>query len=160
MPRIHRSGEVGRRQRGPDLPNRTQDRESFQGNISYPLGSDEEFARRHAELYGEEENLVDGHHTSSPHFPRRSERARAHREYTTSNQHRDRTREAYDSVYGSANAEYRELDREQTDYYDNTSGGMLPRHHATLLPLARDREGPNYQLATLYPASRSGVEVV
>lgn len=145
MPRGHRSSEVGRRQRGPDLPTRIQDRDSFRQNIPYPSGSEEEFARHHAELYGDEEELVDGHHTGSPHFPRRTERARIHREYTTSNEHRDRTRDAYNEVLRPANAEFRALSPERREYYNYTSDGILPRQHAALLPLAREREGPNYQ---------------
>lgn len=145
MRRDRAFGERGRRERGPDLPNRTQDRESFRQRIPVPSGSEDDFARHHAELYGDEENLVDGRHTGSAHFPRGSERARMHREYTRSNQPRDRTREAYNAVFNPASTEYEELDAEQTQYYDHTSGGMLPRHHEALLPLARAREYPNHQ---------------
>lgn len=145
MRRNHGFSERGRRERGPDLPNRTQDLDSFRQRVPYPSGSEDDFTRHHAELYGEEENLVDGHHTGSAHFPRKSERARMHREYTRSNQPRDRTREAYNDVFNSASAGYQELDREQTQYYDHTSGSLLPRHHEALLPLARAREYPNHQ---------------
>ena len=134
-----------RRHRGPDLPTRTQNRDSFRRNIPRPSGPEEEFARHHAELYGEEEDMVDGKHTSIPHFPRRTERARIHGEYTTSNRDRDRTRNAYDDVFDDATAEYNELDEGQTEYYDYTSDGMLPSHHAALLPLSRAREEPNFQ---------------
>ena len=48
-----------RRHRGPNLPDRTQDQKSFQRNITYPSGSEEEFACRHAGLYENEENLMD-----------------------------------------------------------------------------------------------------
>ncbi|KAF6220396.1 hypothetical protein HO133_002828 [Letharia lupina] len=148
MKRDRRSGEGGHHQRGPDLPTRTQDWASFRQNIPYPSDSEESFARHHAERYGDEELLVDGQHTGSPHFPRRSERARIHAEYTTSNRQRDRTREAYGDTLKPATEEYESLSYNQREYYDSTSGGMLPRHHATLLPLARDREGPNYHNAT------------
>ena len=145
MPRNHGYGEGPHRQRGPDLPKRSRNRESFQQYCPYPSDTEEEFARHHADLYGDEENLIDGQHIGSAHFPRRSERATIHSQYRTSNPHRDRTRVAYNNEVLRANAEYRELDSEQIAYYNHTSGGMLPRHHATLLPLARDREGPNYQ---------------
>ena len=81
-------GEGGHHQRGPNLPGRTQDRESFQQRIPFPSGPEEDFAQHHAELYGDEEDLVDGRHTGSAHFPRRSERARMHGEYTTSTHQR------------------------------------------------------------------------
>ena len=137
--------EVRHRYRGPDLPNRTQNRELFQRNVPFPPGPEQEFARQHADIYGEEEGMVDGQHVGGPHFPRRSERARMHGVYTTSNQLRDRTRDAYKSELNIASTECEEFDREQMQYYDHTSDGLLPRHHATLLPLARAREEPNYQ---------------
>lgn len=144
MPRHNNDRPSGRGLRGPNLPIRTQDQESFRRNIPFPSGSEEDFARNHAELYGNEEQLVDGHHTGPAHFPRRSERAVIHREYTTSNRHRDRTRTAYEDALKPANKEYKGLSEEQHEYYEHTSDGMLPRHHTTLLPLAREREGPNY----------------
>lgn len=49
------------------------------------------------------------------------------------------------SALGRVNEEYRGLSHQQREYYEHTSGDMLPRHHNTLLPLARVREGPNYQ---------------
>ena len=137
--------EVRHRYRGPDLPTRTQNRESFQRNVPYPPGPEEEFARQHADIYGEEEGMVDGQHVGGPHFPRRSERARMHGVYTTSNQLRDRTRNAYESELKSAQADYDEFNEDQLEYYDYTSDGLLPRHHAALLPLARAREEPNFQ---------------
>ncbi|KAL9135022.1 MAG: hypothetical protein Q9175_003793 [Cornicularia normoerica] len=63
-------GELGRRQRGPNLPDRTRDQESFRQNIPRPSGSAETFARHHAELYADEEGLVDDQHIGNPHFPR------------------------------------------------------------------------------------------
>lgn len=89
--------------------------------------------------------MVDGHHTGRPHFPRWSERSRMHEEYESSNRYRDRTREAYQDESTPVDKDYKSLGAEQMAYYNHTSDGMLPRHHATLLPLARDREGPNYQ---------------
>ncbi len=89
--------------------------------------------------------MVDGQHTSIPHFPRRTERARIHGEYTTSNQDRDRTREAYRTEVEAANAEFEQLEAEQIEYYRHTSDSMLPSRHAALLPLSRAREEPNFQ---------------
>ena len=137
--------EVRHRYRGPDLPNRAQNRELFQRNVPFPPGPEQEFDRQHADIYGKEEGMVDGHHVGSPHFPRRSERARMHGVYETSNQLRDRTRNAYKSGVTFAQAECEEFNEDQTEYYRYTSDGLLPRHHAALLPLARAREEPNYQ---------------
>ena len=134
----------GRRHRGPNLPDRTQDRESFHGNIKYPSGSEEQFARRHAELYGNEEKLVDGRHVGSAHFPRRSERARISGQHSMSNHHRDTTRNAYRKELDAAIAEREDFSQDQVAYYNHTSDGMLPRHHTALLPLARAREEPNF----------------
>ena len=89
--------------------------------------------------------MVDGLHVGGPHFPRRSERAMMHGVYTTSNKLRDRTRNAYESELHAANADCGEFNEDQSEYYDYTSDGLLPRHHAALLPLARAREEPNYQ---------------
>ena len=141
----HSSGEIRRRHRGPDLPTRTQNRETFRQNIPYPSDPEEDFAHHHADLYTNEENLVDGQHVGIPHFPHRSDRARMHGVYTTTNQQRDRTRKAYQDEHNAANIECDEFDEGQAQYYDHTSGGMLPRHHTALLPLARAREEPNYQ---------------
>lgn len=137
--------EVRHRYRGPDLPNRTQNRESFQRNVPYPPGPEQEFARQHADIYGKEKGMADGQHVGGPHFPSRSERAKMHGVYETSNKLRDRTRTAYESGLRAATAEYDEFGEDQGKYYDHTSGGLLPRHHAALLPLARAREEPNYQ---------------
>ena len=137
--------EVRHRYRGPDLPNRTQNRESFHRNVPFPPGPEQEFAHQHADTYGDEEGMVDGLHVGGPHFPSRSERATMHGVYTTSNKLRDRTRSAYESGLLAANAEYGEFNDEQVEYYGYTSDGLLPRHHAALLPLARAREEPNYQ---------------
>ena len=93
--------------------------------------------------------MVDGLHVGGPHFPSGSERSKMHRVYETSNKLRDRTRVAYGSELRAASAEYGELSEDQTAYYDYTSDGLLPRHHAGLLPLARAREEPNYQYATI-----------
>ena len=131
--------------RGPDLPNRTQDRDSFQSNIPQPSGSEAEFAIRHADLYGEEEHLVDGSHVGRPYFPRRTERAKIHGEYKTSTPDRDRTRLPYDDELDAANAEIKSFSKEKGQYYTHTSDGLLPRHHTALLPLARAREEPNFQ---------------
>ena len=138
--------EVRHRYRGPDLPNRTQNRESFRRNVPFPPGPEQEFARKHADTYGDEEGMVDGLHVGGPHFPSRSERARMHGVYTTSNKLRDRTRDAYGSELNAATAECEEeFNEDQMQYYNYTSEGLLPRHHAALLPLARAREEPNYQ---------------
>ena len=139
------SCEVYHRHRGPDLPNRTQNRETFQQSVPYPSGTEQEFARRHAEIFGDAENMIDEQHVDSPHFPRRSERARMHGVYTTSNQLRDRTRDAYNAELEAAVAEFDGLGDDQAQYYSHTSDGMLPRRHAALLPLARAREEPNFQ---------------
>ena len=93
--------------------------------------------------------MVDGLHVGGPHFPSRSERSQMHRVYETSNKLRDRTRDAYVSEHNSASAELEDFNEDQRKYYGHTSDGLLPRHHATLLPLARAREEPNYQYATL-----------
>ena len=137
--------EVRHRFRGPDLPNRTQNRESFQRNVPFPPGPEQEFARQHADIYGNEEGMLDGQHVGDPHFPSQSERAKRHGVYTTSNKLRDRTRDAYASELRAAKAEYEEFNENQMEYYDHTSDGLLPRQHAALLPLARAREEPNYQ---------------
>jgi hypothetical protein len=105
-----------RQHRGPNLPDRTQDRESFQRNIKCPSGSEEEFARRHADLYGNEENLVDGRHVGTPHFPRRSERARLNGQHSLSNHFRDTTRNAYKFELDAAIPEYEELPDDQVAY--------------------------------------------
>ena len=137
--------EVRHRYKGPDLPNRTQNRESFQRNVPFPPSPEQEFARQHADIYGKEENMVDGLHVGNPHFPSRSERARTQWVYTTSTKLRDRTRDAYASEFSAAYAESESFNEDQREYYDRTSDGLLPRHHAALLPLARAREEPNYQ---------------
>ena len=139
------SGERRSRHRGPDLPYRTKNRDFFQRNIPRPSGSEAEFASRHADLYGEEENLVDGNHVDRPYFPRRTERAKIHGEYKTSTPVRDRTRIAYESELDAANAEFDGFSKEQAQYYMHASDGLLPRRHAALLPLARAREEPNFQ---------------
>lgn len=140
--------EVRHRYRGPDLPDRTQNRQSFQRNVPFPPGPEQELARQHVDIYGKEEGMVDGLHVGGlPHFPSRSERARTHWVYTTSNKLRDRTRDAYTSELSAANAESENFNEDQREYYDYTSDGLLPRHHAALLPLARAREEPNYQEA-------------
>ena len=138
------SGEKHRRHRGPDLPIRSQNRESFQQKIPYPSDAEEDFASQHADLYADEENMVDGQHVGVPHFPRRSDRARMHRVYTTTNQQRDRTREAYMKEVEAAETEREEFSEKEIEYYNHTSDGMLPRHHTALLPLARAREEPNF----------------
>ena len=138
-------GERYPRHRGPDLPNRSRDRDSFQSNIPYPSGSETEFASRHADLYGEEEHLIDGSHAGRPYFPRRSERAKIHEEYKMSTPERDRTRLAYKKEFDAAKAEAEGFSQEQDEYYTHTSDGMLPRHHTDLLPLARAREEPTFQ---------------
>lgn len=102
----------GRHHRGPDLPRRTQDRESFQRNIPYPSGSEEHFARHHANLYADEEDLVDGRHVGSAHFPRRSERARISGQHSMTNHLRDTTRNAYAEELDAANVEYQNFTRE------------------------------------------------
>ena len=89
--------------------------------------------------------MADGQHVGGPHFPSRSERARMHGVYETSNKLRDRTRDAYESERLAARADCEDFSPAQAKYYDYTSEGLLPRHHAALLPLARAREEPNYQ---------------
>ena len=113
--------EARHRHRGPDLPNRTQSRDSFHQNIPYPSGSEEAFAHHHADIYANEEPMVDGRHVGSPHFPHRSDRARMHGVYTVSNQQRDRTRDAYGAELRAAVAEFDGLDDEQAEYYAFTS---------------------------------------
>ena len=151
----HGSGETRRRHRGPDLPIRTHNRESFRQNVPYPSDSEEDFARHHADLYTNEENLVDGQHVGIPHFPRRSDRARMHGAYTKTNKQRDRTRDAYMEEVEAAETECEEFSEKEAEYYDHTSDGILPRHHTTLLPLARAREEPNFLYALMYPMIRA-----
>ncbi len=119
----------------------------FHESIPFPIGLEEDFANRYVELYGDDEYLVDGHHPRSSYFPNRSERAKMHAEYTSSNRPRDRTRKAYNDDLDLAIAEYQELNDGQAEYYHGTSGGMLPRHHAALLPLAREREEPSFSVS-------------
>ena len=106
MRRDYNSVHGDRHLRHPNLPDRSQDERSFRERIPFPIDSEEDFANRHAGLYGDEEHLVDGRHPGSAHFPSRSERAIINAEYTSSNRPRDRTRNAYNDVLDPAIAEY------------------------------------------------------
>lgn len=123
------------------------DREALDFERRYPhySGTAAQYQEEHASQYGETEGLApngshikaDGSHEPKPRFPRGSSRERDHKAYKKSTARSNRTQRAYEIARREGNRQFSSLDEEQQSYYKHTSGGLIPRVHARLLPLAR-----------------------
>ena len=108
-------------------------------------GTDENFKKNHARLYGREEGLgPDGEHHHGSRFPRGSDREKLHTHYSKSTRPRDNSRTAYENGVLAARDELKRMGRKAQDYYERHTGGFAPHQHERLDPRAT-----NYRDSTL-----------
>ena len=144
LPTINMSGGGigvhGRRRRGTTQEStRDRARDTFLREVPRYEGTDDDFERAHARLYGKEEGLrPDGKHQhGSAHFPRGSERQRLHTQYSKTTKPRDNARDAYQDGLRAAEREYDRMGVEERDYYRDHTGGLAPYQHERLDPRAK-----------------------
>ena len=110
-------------------------------------GSDEQFEREHARLYGKEEKFgPDGKHQQyQRHFPNGSERERLYMQYNASTKGRDSKRASYNAGLTAATNELDLMDDEEQSYYEEHTGGFTPLQHERLDPRARAWRDTSYR---------------
>lgn len=126
-------------QRRRRVATREPGRDSFlKEGLSYS-GTDEDFERNHARLYGREEGLGPNgrHRHGERRFPLGSDRERLHTQYSASTQPRNDHQDAYHSGVAAANRELRNMSRQEQRYYQTQTGGFAPRQHERLEHRAR-----------------------
>ena len=127
-------------QRRRRVATREPGRDSFlKEGLSYS-GTDEDFERNHARLYGREEGLGPNgrHRHGERRFPLGSDRERLHTQYSASTQPRNDHQDAYHSGVTAANRELRNMSRQEQRYYQTQTGGFAPRQHERLEHRARN----------------------
>ena len=136
-----------RRGRTSREPARDRDQESYLREVPKYAGTSENFDRAHAQRYGREEGLgPDGQHNhGSYQFPRGSDRQKLHSQYSASTKGRDVARGAYQKDLATAKREYKNMDEEQRNYYDQHTGGLPPHQHERLDPRAQEYRDKSYK---------------
>lgn len=112
--------------------------DSFLREVPKYSGTDEDFAEEHARQYGREEGLgPDGRHRPGhTHFPRGTDRANMHKQYSSSTKPRVDARLAYQAQITEANERMEAMGVEERDYYGDHTGGLPPYEHELLDPRA------------------------
>ena len=104
---------------------RPRDKASFHRDVDPYQGTSRDFDIAHAQRYGQEEGMgPDGRHRHGPKpsFPQGSERQNLWESYDQSTHGRDVTRDAYEKELISAYGEYKNMDRDEKDYYSRNTG--------------------------------------
>lgn len=119
--------------------NQNQNLAWYNATRSPPTDTAEEYDKSHAQRYGAEEGMVDGkHRRGNPSFPIGSERDIAHAKYSESTKQKERARKSYRGARKAHTAEIDNLSPEEKGYYEHSTGGLFPTHHANLFTRALD----------------------